>query len=102
MIGFIEFIRTQGVVGLAIGVILGAAVARTVTALVEDIINPIIGILLGKAGDLNEMSTTVRGVEFLWGDLLSNLINLIVIAAVVYYGVKLLRLDKLDHKKEVL
>lgn len=100
MRGFIEFIRTQGVVGLAIGFILGAAVAKTVTAIVEDIINPLIGILLGHFGDLAKATTEIHGVVFKYGDLISNLINLIIIACVVYFGVKALRLDKLDVKKD--
>lgn len=100
MKGFIDFIREQGVMGLAIGFILGGAVAKTVTAIVEDIVTPIIGILLNKFGDIKMATITYHGVIFKWGDLVSNLINLIIIAAVIYYGVKALRLDRLDKKKE--
>ena len=100
MKGFIEFIRTQGVVGLAVGFIIGGAVGQTVTAIVEDVVNPIVGILLNRVGDLEEMTYTFRGVEILWGDLVSNIINLIIISAVVYFGVKGIGLDKLDKKKE--
>jgi large conductance mechanosensitive channel len=46
--GFIDFIREQGVVGLAIGFILGGAVSKTVSSLVDNVINPLIGIALGK------------------------------------------------------
>ena len=49
---FMDFIREQGVVGLAVGFILGGAVSKVVSSLVEDIINPILGILLGAAGKL--------------------------------------------------
>jgi large conductance mechanosensitive channel len=100
MKGFIHFIRTQGIVGLAIGFIFGAAVAKTVTALVEDILTPIIGIFLGKAGDITKLTADVHGVIFKWGDFLSNLLNLVIIAAVIYYLFRLLRLDRLDVKKE--
>lgn len=86
--------------GLAIGFILGGAVAKTVTAIVEDIVNPIIGILLNKFGDLKLATITYNGVVIKWGDLVSNLINLVIIAAVIYYGVKWLRLDQLDKKKD--
>ncbi len=97
---FINFIREQGVVGLAVGFILGGAVAKTVTAIVEDVVNPIIGILLNRFGDLRLATVTYQGVVIKWGDLLSNIINLLIIAAVIYYGVKGLKLDKLDRKKE--
>lgn len=100
MKNFINFIREQGVMGLAIGFILGGAVAKTVTAIVEDIVNPIIGILLNKFGDLKLATITYNGVVIKWGDLVSNLINLVIIAAVIYYGVKWLRLDQLDKKKD--
>jgi len=49
---FIDFIRKQGVVGLAIGFILGGAVSNLVSALVQDVINPVIGIFLGPVGNL--------------------------------------------------
>ena len=40
MRGFLNFIREQGVVGLAIGFILGGAISKLVAALVNDLINP--------------------------------------------------------------
>ena len=54
MQSFINFIREQGVMGLAIGFILGGAVSKVVASFVEDIINPIIGIVLGATGALDE------------------------------------------------
>jgi large-conductance mechanosensitive channel len=80
MKGFIHFIRTQGIVGLAIGFI--------------------IGILLGKAGDITKLTLDIHGVVFKWGDFLSNLINLIIIALVIYFIFHALRLDRLDVKKD--
>src|SRR3989344_2288548 len=46
--GFLDFIRERGVMGLAIGFILGSAVQRVVSAFVNDIVNPLVGILLGR------------------------------------------------------
>ena len=54
MKGFTDFIREQGVVGLAVGFILGGAVSKVVSSLVSDIINPVLGIVLGAAGNLSE------------------------------------------------
>jgi len=99
MKGFIEFVRDQGVVGLAVGFILGGAVSKVVSALVEDIINPILGVILGGAGNLSEMSLKVGQVEIMWGSFIAVAIDFLVIALVVYYGVKGLGLDKLDKKK---
>ncbi|TXI34166.1 MAG: MscL family protein [Candidatus Moraniibacteriota bacterium] len=96
--GFMEFIRKQGVVGLAVGFILGGAVSKVVTALVTDIINPILSVFLGAADGLKKASINIGDVAILWGDFLSVLIDFLIIALVVYYGVKLLKLDTLDKK----
>ncbi len=99
MSGFINFIRKQGVVGLAVGFILGGAVSKVVSALVTDIINPILGLVLGKAGDLKTAAISIGSAKILYGDLISVIIDFIVIALVVYFGVKWLKLDKLDKKE---
>lgn len=100
MKGFINFIREQGVIGLAVGFILGGAVSKVVTALVTDIINPIIGIALGAAKGLNTASISIGPAKILYGDLISVVVDFIIVALVVYFGVKLIGLDKLDKKKE--
>jgi large conductance mechanosensitive channel len=97
---FIDFIREQGVVGLAVGFILGGAVSKVVSALVTDIINPLLGLALGAAQGLKTASINIGSAQILYGDLLSVIIDFIVVALVVYYGVKLIGLDKLDKKKQ--
>jgi large conductance mechanosensitive channel len=100
MKGFLNFIREQGVVGLAVGFVLGGAVSKVVSALVTDIINPIVGGLLGAAEGLSEASFSVGSATILYGDFVSVLIDFAIISAVVYFGVKGLRLDKLDKAKD--
>lgn len=97
--GFIEFIREQGVVGLAIGFILGGAVSKMVSSLVTDILNPLIGILLGKV-ELTNMTVKIGNATISYGNFISNLMDFAIIALVVYFGFKLLRLDRLDKKKD--
>jgi large conductance mechanosensitive channel len=99
MKGFIDFIREQGVIGLAVGFILGGAVSNLVKSVVNDLINPILSVILGAAGNLRDAAITIGSVEILYGNFLSNVIDFTVIALVVYYGVKGLGLDKLDKKK---
>jgi large conductance mechanosensitive channel len=96
---FIEFIRTQGVVGLAVGFILGKAVSDVVGSIVNDLINPIIGIALGRFGDLSTLSFHVLSANITYGKFISILINFTIVAFVVYFGVKKLGLDKLDKPK---
>ncbi len=98
MKGFLEFIREQGVIGLAVGFILGGAVSNLVGALVEDIINPIIGVVLGSAGDLTSYSLKIGSAHILWGHLVSVFVDFVIVALVVYFGVKWLKLDQLDKK----
>ena len=99
MQGFISFIREQGGMGLAIGFILGGAVSKVVTSFVEDIINPILGIVLGATGALDAALFKVGPVEILWGSFVATVIDFVIIALVIFYGFKLLKLDKLDKKK---
>ncbi|NCN06635.1 MAG: MscL family protein [Candidatus Pacebacteria bacterium] len=99
MKGFLDFIREQGVVGLAVGFILGGSISKVVTSLVTDIINPILGIVLGAAGNLESAMLSIGPVNIMWGNFASVLINFLVIAAVVYFGVRGLGLNKLDKKK---
>lgn len=99
MKGFINFIREQGVVGLAVGFILGGAISKVVSALVTDIVNPIIGIALGAAEGLKTASIKLGSAEILYGDLISVVVDFLVIALVVYFGVKMIGLDKLDKAK---
>ncbi len=99
MKGFTDFIREQGVVGLAVGFILGGAVSKVVTAIVTDIINPLLSIALGAASGLKTASFGIGSAQILYGDLISVFIDFLVIAGVVYFGVKMIGLDKLDKKK---
>jgi len=94
--GFIQFIREQGIVGLAIGFILGTSINKVVTSLVNDIIQPSIGLLFGAGQDL--VSLKFRNI--MYGRFLAGLIDFAIIAAIVYFGFKGLKLDRLDLKKE--
>jgi large conductance mechanosensitive channel len=99
MKGFINFVREQGVVGLAVGFILGGAVAKMVTALVTDLLNPLLGLLIGGL-NLKNAYLVIGATKLMWGDFVSVAIDFLVVAFVVYFGVKLLKLDRLDKKKE--
>jgi large conductance mechanosensitive channel len=97
--GFIYFIREQGVVGLAVGFILGGSVSKVVSAIVTDLVTPFLGVILGAVGNLSDLYWQIGPAKIMWGDFVNNVINLIVIALVVYVGVKVFKLDRLDKKK---
>ena len=92
---FIQFIREQGVVGLAIGFILGGSISKVVASLVGDVINPIIGALFGSTEGL---ANFMLGPVAL-GNFIAVLIDFIIVAAVVFFIFKRIGLDKLDAPK---
>lgn len=100
MKGFIEFIREKGVVGLAVGFILGGAVAKVVAALVTDLISPILGLILGVAKGFETFAIKIGPAKFMIGHFTNSLIDFLVVALVVYYGVTILKLDRLEKKKD--
>ena len=102
--GFVNFIREQGVVGLAVGLAIGTAAGDTVKKLVTAFIDPLVQLIVGSQQGLQSASFTVeiagRRGEFLYGAFVSSLITLIAVAFVVYTIVHFLKLDKLDKKKD--
>ena len=102
--GFIDFIRTQGVIGLAVGLAIGAAAGDTVKKLVEGFINPVVQFIVGSQAALANASWTFeafgRQADFKWGAFVSSLITLLATALVIYLIIHGLKLDKLDKKKD--
>lgn len=103
--GFVNFVREQGVVGLAVGLAIGLQAGITVSALVDNFINPIVGFILGGTDLSNlEWETGLErgGVElvFGWGEIASAVITLLATAFVVYFVVEKAGLTKLDKKKK--
>lgn len=91
--GFIDFVRKQGVIALAIGFVLGGAVNKVVTAFVNDLVNPLLSIAIGSTATLKDLKFRFDGVEILWGDFLSVTIDFLIIALVVYFALKLLKIE---------
>lgn len=91
MEGFKNFIKDQGLVGMAIGLVIGTASSTLVNSLINNIIMPPLGFLLGSAEGLKgvvwEMGTTASGevAKLSYGAFLNDLINFLVIAVVVYF-----------------
>lgn len=102
--GFVDFIRTQGVIGLAVGLAIGTAAGDTVKKLVEGFINPIVQFIVGSTDGLEAAVWHVdlwgRQADFKWGAFASSSITLIATAAVIYMIITLLKFDQLDKKKD--
>jgi large conductance mechanosensitive channel len=67
-----------------VAVVIGAAFGKVVTALVEDLINPIIAAIVGKP-DFSQILFTVNGSKFKVGDFLNALVAFVLISAAVYF-----------------
>ena len=95
---FFDFLKTFGIIGLAIAFVIGQAASKLVTGVVTDIITPFIGLFL-PSGDLKAMSTTIANSKFMWGDLISNIIDFLIIALIVFLAYKQLSKFKLVEDK---
>lgn len=102
--GFIDFLREQSVVGLAIGLIIGAQTKALADQLIASFINPLIGLVLPGKGALDQkmfiMHLDGKSATFAWGSFLAVLLSFVTTAAVVYFVFKFLKLDRLTKKKE--
>lgn len=96
--GFVDFIRTQGVVGLAVGFIMGSSITKLITSFVNNLINPLVGLMLGPIGNLANAYVQIGSAKIMFGNFLNSLIDFIIIAFVVYFGVKVFNFEKLDKK----
>ena len=92
-VGFSNFLKNQGVVTLAIGFILGTAISKFVSSLVTDIINPVINFFMGGVDDLSTKVIHLGKSTIHYGTFLNSGLDFIVIALVVYLGVKILGID---------
>lgn len=84
---FREFILRGNVMDLAVGVIIGSAFTAIVTSLVKNLINPLIGIFLGRI-DLSNLVFKVGDATFRYGAFLNSVINFLIIALVVFLLMK--------------
>jgi len=83
---FREFLMRGNLVDLAVAVVIGLAFSAVVTALVADLITPLIAAIGGKP-DFSALSFTINNSRFLYGSFLNALIAFVVIAAAVFFFV---------------
>ncbi len=96
---FKEFISRGNVVDLAVGVIVGGAFGKIVTSLVNDVLMPLIGIVLGGI-DFSNLSITINKATITYGSFIQNVIDFLIVAFCVFIFVKFINnLSKLGHKK---
>lgn len=101
--GFTDFVRKQGVVGLAVGLAIGTQASELVKNIVSSVITPIVDLMVGKDG-LGGLTWTVhvgdRASTFNFGLLIDSSIKFLAVALVIYFVIMGLKLDKIDKKKD--
>ena len=93
--GFVEFVRERGVMGLAIGFVLGGAVSRVTTSFSSDVVNPALSYLFGGTERLSDIMIGSVAI----GKFLAAVLDFLVLALAVYLIFRMLKLDTLDSKK---
>jgi large conductance mechanosensitive channel len=84
--GFKQFVLRGNVLDLAVAVVMGGAFGAVVTALVKDLLTPLIAAVV-KSPDFSALAFDVNGSKFLIGDFINSLISFLLIAVAVYFFV---------------
>lgn len=101
---FKEFIAKGNVMDLAVGVIIGGAFGKIVTSIVDDILMPLIGMLIGGI-DFTGLSLKIGEAEVKYGNFIQNVIDFLIVAFCIFIIVKLVnrateKVEKLKKKEE--
>ena len=94
---FKKFIARGNVIDLAVGVIIGGAFSSIVTSLVNNILTPILGLVLGGV-DFSSLSLTFRDTKIEYGAFIQSIIDFLIIAICIFTIVKII--NKIMHIKK--
>ena len=96
---FKDFAVKGNVMDMAVGIIIGGAFTAIVTSLVNDIISPLIGVLVKM--DFNELTATILGVEVKYGAFIMAVVNFLIVALVLFSIIKAMnKASEMVKKKE--
>ena len=84
--GFRDFMFRGNVVDLAVAVVIGGAFGAVVTALVKDLITPLIAAIVGKP-DFSAIAFEINASKFLIGDFINALVSFLLVGAAIYFFV---------------
>ncbi len=82
--GFKQFLLRGNVIDLAVAVVVGGAFGTVVSALVKDLLTPLIAAIGGQP-DFSALAFTIRGSRFAYGDFINAILSFLIVSAVVYY-----------------
>ncbi len=94
---FKKFIARGNVIDLAVGVIIGGAFGKIVTSIVNDVLMPLIGVVIGGI-DFTGLSFKIGEAEIKYGNFIQNVIDFLIVAFCIFILVKIV--NKITHKEE--
>lgn len=97
---FKEFISKGNVLDMAVGVIIGGAFSKIVSSLVNDVMMPLIGIIIG-GHDFTNLSIKVGNAKIMYGSFLHNVVDFLIVAFCLFTVIKIInRFKKKQEKNE--
>ena len=97
---FKQFIKRGNVIDLAVGVIIGSAFGKIISSVVDDILMPLLGIVIGGI-NFTELTWKVGDAVIKYGSFLQNVIDFLIVAFCIFVFVKIINsFNKKEEKKE--
>lgn len=96
---FKSFIARGNVVDMAVGVIIGGAFGKIVTSLVNDILMPLIGFILGGL-DFTSLSIKINNANIAYGLFIQSIVDFLIIAACIFIMIKVFEKFKVEEEKQ--
>lgn len=98
---FREFISKGNVADLAVGVIIGGAFSKIVTSIVNDILMPLVGVVMGGL-DFTNLTLKVGEATITYGNFIQNVIDFLIVSACIFVMIKIItKLNRKANKQEV-
>ncbi len=94
---FKKFIAKGNAMDLAVGVIIGSAFGKIVSSIVDDILMPLIGVIIGGI-DFSNLTIKIGEATVTYGNFIQNVIDFLIIAVCIFFIVKLMK--KITKKED--
>ena len=94
---FKEFIAKGNVIDMAVGVIIGSAFGKIVSSIVDDILMPLLGVIIGGI-DFTGLSLKVKDATITYGNFIQNVIDFLIIAVCIFFMIK--AIDKVTKRNK--
>ena len=96
---FKEFISKGNVIDMAVGVIIGSAFSKIVSSLVNDVIMPLLGIIIGGI-DFTKLTITLKDSAINYGLFIQNIVDFLIIASCIFITIKIINKIKKPFQEE--